>query len=123
MSYDKLCDELLLMTDQIVATIVEHRDGYRVWEEIRKEIVKMDQDKLSFALLRAAQLVEKAKDYRKELGNLYCNISEFENLLLFIFPLKDNHALIVVAEPKMKEFRPFISNVKGVIIKNDLAGF
>jgi len=111
------------MTDQIVATIVEHRDGYRVWEEIRKEIVKMDQDKLSFALLRAAQLVEKAKDYRKELGNLYCNISEFENLLLFIFPLKDNHALIVVVEPKMREFRPFISNVKGVIIKNNLAGF
>ena len=123
MSYDKLCDELLLMTDQIVATIVEHRDGYRVCEGIRKEIVKMDQNKLLFALLRAAQLVEKAKDYRKELGNLYCNISEFENLLLFIFPLKDNHALIVVVEPSMREFRPFINNVKGVIIKNNLAGF
>lgn len=32
-TFDSLCDELMLMTEQIVAAIVEHRDGYRVWKE------------------------------------------------------------------------------------------
>ncbi len=120
MSYEKLCDELMLMTDKIAVAIVEHRDGYKVCERKRKDIVMMEQDKASFGLLRGAQLLEKAKDYQKELGNLHFIVGEFDNLLSFIFPLKDNLALILAMEPSITDFKPFISNVWGVIKKNDL---
>ncbi len=89
-------------------------------ERVRKEIVKMNEDKASFGLLRGVQLVEKAKDYQNELGNLHFIIGEFDNLLSFIFPLKDNHALILALSPKMTEFKPFITRVKEIIRKNNL---
>jgi len=110
----------MLMTDKIAVAIVEHRDGYKVCERKRKDVVTMERDKASFGLLRGAQLVEKAKDYRKELGNLHFIIGEFDNMLSFIFPLKDNQALILALEPTMTDFKPFISNVLGIIKKNDL---
>ena len=108
------------MTNEIVTAIVEHRDGYKVCERARKEIVQMDKDKASFGLLRGAQLVEKAKDYRKELGNLHFIVSEFDNLMSFIFPLKDNHSLILALEPHMQEFKTFVTDVKEIIKKHNL---
>ncbi len=81
MGYDKLCEEAMLLTPHIAVAIVEHRDGYKVCQKARREIVKMDYDKASFGLLRGAQLVEKAKDYHKELGKLHFIIGEFDNLL------------------------------------------
>lgn len=110
----------MLLTKQIAVAIVEHRDGYRVYEKSRKEIVKMEQDKASFGLLRGAQLVEKAKEYREELGHLHFIISEFDNLLSFIFPLKDNHCLILALEPDLTDLKRFAQDVKTVIEKNNL---
>jgi hypothetical protein len=110
----------MLLTPHIAKAIVEHRDGYKVSERKRKSIVTMNDDKSSFALLRAAQTVEKAKDYEKELGNLHYVIGMFDNLLTFIFPLKDSHSLIMLAEPSIIDLKTFVSDVKEVITKNSL---
>ncbi len=123
MSYEKLCEEVLLLTPHIAAAIVEHRDGYKVAERKRKEIAKMEEDKASFGLLRGAQLVEKAKEYRQELGNLHYIIGRFDNLLSLIFPMKDNHSLILAVEPSIIDFKTLTSDVKAIIQKNNLSSF
>ena len=120
MSYDKLCDEVMLLTPHMAKVIVEHRDGYKVSETKRKSIITMNDGRSSFALLRAAQTVEKAKDYEKELGNLHYIIGMFDNLLTFIFPLKDGHSLIMLAEPVIIDLKTFVSDVKEVITRNSL---
>ncbi len=119
MSYDKLCADLLVLTPHIAKVVVEHRDGYKLTERKRKSIVTMDDDKSAFALLRAAQSVEKAKDYRQELGNLHFIIGRFDNLLTFAFPLKDNLSLILLAEPAIIDFKTFTNDVREVVRKNN----
>ncbi len=107
----------MLLTPHIAKAIVEHRDGYKVTERMRKSLVQMNDDKSSFALLRAAQLVEKAQEYRQELGNLHYIIGRFDNLLVSVFPLKENHSLILLAEPSITEYKTFTSDVIAIIRK------
>ncbi len=44
----------MLLTYNIAVATVERRDGYRVCERVRKEIVKMNEDKASFGLRGAS---------------------------------------------------------------------
>ncbi len=120
MNYDSLCDDLMQLSDKMVAAIVEHWHGYKVSQRIRKEFVKIEEDKVLFALLRCALLPEKAKDYLNELGELHYSILEFDNLLLFIVPLKDELTLILLVEPGMMHLKTFINDVKEVIERNQI---
>ncbi len=118
MNYMKLCDDLMLLSDKLAAAIVEHRHGYRVSASIRKEIVKIEEDKALFGLLRCALLTEKTKDYQNELGKLHYFIGEFDNLLLFILPLENDLSLILLADVGMLDLQSFIKNVNQTIEKN-----
>ncbi|MFQ5941344.1 MAG: hypothetical protein ACE5KA_06580 [Nitrososphaerales archaeon] len=120
MSFDKLCDEVMMMSKHVLAAFVEHKEGCRLSERIKKVPIEIEADKILLGLLRGAQLVELTKDFRKEVGNIQVIIHMFDKLTSFLFPLKDNHTLIVAVEPVTLEFSSFIKDVKESIRKNRL---
>jgi hypothetical protein len=108
----------MLLTQQIAAVFVEHKDGHRVAVKIREELAQIDDDRLALALFRGAQLMERAKEYKDEVGYIRVIVHEFAKLISFIFPVDEYHALVVATTPNIAEFRPFITDVREIIKKN-----